>query len=238
MTDNFSRPTTGRSITLDARHGQAPAESLDRLRLEVAELRASRERLVLAADAERRGLERDLHQGVQQQLVALAVNLQLARELAGTDPSASEALLAEMQQHLQDALDETARLAQRIYPPLLEQGGLAAALRSAAAGAGLPARIDVGATAGCLPEVAGAVYFSSLDALEQLAAGAKATVSVRDVGGTLAFEVVADGADDTAASEGAVDRIRDRVEALGGQLTVQSEPGRGLHLSGSIPLSR
>ncbi len=90
-------------------------------------------RLVLAAEADRRGIESDLHNGVQQHLVALAVNVQLAGRLTDTDPAAAKTLLQQMERDLQETLDETAQLAQRIYPPLLEPRGLAAALRSAAA---------------------------------------------------------------------------------------------------------
>ena len=103
-------------------------ETLDRFRLEVEELRASRERLVLAADADRRRIERDLHTVVQQQLVALAINLQQAGALADTDPAGATRLLAELERDVQQVLDEAAQLAQRIYPPLLE-AGLAATLR-------------------------------------------------------------------------------------------------------------
>src|SRR6476469_4046720 len=122
-----------RTIAVDAGNVEALPETLDRLRLEVAELQASRKRIALAADAERRRIEHDLHSGVRQHLVALAVNLQLTGSLVDADPAAAQTLLDEMARHVQQALDETARLAQRIYPPLLEAGGLAVALRSAAA---------------------------------------------------------------------------------------------------------
>ena len=203
------------------------------LREEVAELRASRERLARAADAERRSLERDLHEGVQQDLIALAVNLQLAARLVDADPPAAKALLAEMSRDVQQALDETARLAQRIYPPLLETGGLAAALRSAAAGAGIRVALDVPASAGYPPEVAGAIYWSCLDAFEHAGAGARAAVTVREEEGAVAFEVVEDGSGSAAGLE----RLRDRVEALGGRLAIRAEPGRGTRVSGSLPLS-
>ena len=202
-------------------------------------MRASRERLVLAADADRRGIERDLHDGPQQQLVALAANLQLARRLADADPAAAKALLEEMGRELQQALDETGKLAHRIYPPLLEAGGLAVALRAAAASVGVAARIEVAAGAGYPPEVAGAVYFCCLEVLERAGEGARATVTVRDEEGALVFEVVVDRAGSVApALDGLLTRLRDRVEALGGQLTVRSEPGEGTRVSGSLGLSR
>jgi signal transduction histidine kinase len=189
---------------------------------------------VLASDADRHSFERDLHKGVQQHLVALAVNLQFAGPLADTDPSAAKALLEEMGRDVQQALDETARLAQRIHPPLLVAGGLAAALRSAAVSAGVPASVEVTANASYPPEVARTVYLCCLEALEHANAEARATITVREEEGAVAFEVVGDG----AGSYSGLDRLRDRVEALGGRLTIRSEPGRGTRVAGSLPLSR
>ena len=240
MADNF-RSTSRRSITLEARDVEALRETLDRLRLEVAELHASRKRLVQAADTERRTIERDLHEGVQQHLVGLAVNLQLARQLADTDRAAAKELLEEMGRDVQQALDETAQLAQQIYPPLLEAGGLAAALRAAATSIGIPVSVDVEAAAGCPPELVRTVYLCCLEALEHAGAEARATVTVRKEEGAIAFEVVEDGARSVATAarlDAGLDRLRDRVEALGGRLTVRSEPGRGTRISGSLPLSR
>jgi signal transduction histidine kinase len=187
----------------------------------------------VADDSDRRGTERDLHQGVQQHLVALAAEVQLAAGLLDTDPAAAKTLLEEIGRDIQQALDETARLAHRIYPPLLETGGLAAALRSAAVSANVPTRIDVEAGAAYPPEVAGAVYFCCLDVLERAAAGSPATVTVREEGGALAFEVVAD----CPGSDPEYLRLRDRVEALGGRLTIHSESGRRTRVAGSLPLS-
>ena len=177
---------------------------------------------------------------MQQHLVALAVNLQLAGQLAGTDLAAAKALLEDMGRDVQQALDETTQLAQRIYPPLLEARGFAATLRAAAVSAGIPASVEVAADASYPPEVAGTVYLCFLEVLEQADAGARATVTVRDEDGAIAFEVVEDGARSGAAaarSDAELDRMRDRVEALGGRLTVRSKPGRGTRVSGSLPLS-
>jgi signal transduction histidine kinase len=230
MTDNYRKSTTRRSMALEAQHVEALRETVDRLRDEVAELRASRERLVLAAAGERRAIERDLHDGLQQQLVALATNLQLARRSADDDLAAAKALLDEMTRDVRQALDETGRLAQRIYPPLLEAGGLLTALRAAAVSLGLPTRFDVTARAGYPSEVAGTVYFSCVAALEGARTGA--TVTVRDEDGALAFDVVVD------QPPSGLDLLRDRVEALGGSLTIGSEPGGGTYVAGSLPLSR
>jgi signal transduction histidine kinase len=178
---------------------------------------------------------------VQQHLVALAVNLELATQLADTDPPAAKALLEEVGRDVQQALDETAQLAQRIFPPLLEARGLGAALRSAAASAPISARIEVTGGAGSPPELARAVYFCVLDALEHARAGAEVTVTVRDEEGALVFEVTesAPRSEANAAGPGPeLDRLRDRIEALGGALTIVGEPGGTTRVSGSLPLSR
>jgi signal transduction histidine kinase len=144
-----------------------------------------------------------------------------------------------MERDVQEALDETVELARRIYPPLLEAGGLAAALRAAAVSLGIPTRITVAADTSYPPEVAGAVYFCCLELLERAGDGARAAITVRSEEAALVFEVVEDSAGSAvASSDGVLDRLRDRVEALGGQLAVQSEPGRGTRVSGSLPLTR
>jgi signal transduction histidine kinase len=137
------------------------------------------------------------------------------------------------------ALDETGRLAHRIYPPLLEAGGLAVALRIAAASIGVQTRIEVPAGVGYPPEVAGTVYFCCLEVLEWAGNGARTTITVRDEEGALAFEVVAGDAGPAVTAPGAIfTRFRDRVEGLGGRLTVRSEPGDGIGVSGSLPVVR
>jgi signal transduction histidine kinase len=138
-----------------------------------------------------------------------------------------------VERDVQQALDETAQLAQRIYPPLLEAGGLAAALRSAAVNSGIRLSLEVPVGTTYPREVAGAVYWCCLEALEHAGAGARATVTVREEAGAVAFEVVEDG----PVSEAGLERLRDRVEALGGRLTIRSEHGRGTRVSGSLPLT-
>jgi len=201
-------------------------------------LRASRERLLLAADADRQRIERDLHDGPQQHLVALAANLQLARRLADSDPAAAKTLLDEMGRDVHQALDETGKLAHRIYPPLLEAGGIAVALRTAAACVGVPTRIEVAAGVDYPPEVAGAVYFCCLEVLERAGRGTPVTVTIGEKEGALVFEVVAGGTGAATASSAILSRLRDRIEALGGQVTVRSEPGESISVSGSLALSR
>jgi signal transduction histidine kinase len=194
-------------------------------------LRATRERLVLAADADRRTIERELHSGVHQYLVALATTLQLARRAADSDRAAFNALLDEMERDVRRALDEASLLAQRIYPSALELGGLATLLRSAAVQAGVPATVDVAADSSYAPEIAMTVYLCWLAALASGKSETQVTISVGEVDDTLRFELAGEalGAD--------VDRLQDRVEALGGRLAIESEPGR-IRLSGSLPLRK
>ena len=204
--------------------------TLDGLRREIEELRASRKRLALAADAERRDIERALHEGVQQDLVGLAANLEVAARSVDSDPAAARALLDELQREARRALTEMQELANRIIPSLLDAGGLAPELRAAASREGVPVRIDVVVHVAVPPEIAGAVYFCVLDSLERASAGTSVVVSVRGEEGALAFEVVAErdlGAERRAA--------HDRVEALGGRVTIASDGDRTT-VTGSLPL--
>ena len=181
-------------------------------RREVEELQASRKRVVLAADAESRAIERELHDGLQQQLVALAVDLQHVTALAERDADAAKTLLDKMSSDLQDALDEAGRLAERIHVPLLEQKGrLAVALRSAAVTAGVHADVDVAGGSRYAPEVARTVFLGWLEALEH-ADTTLPEITVLEEDDTIVFEIV---------SGATLDRLRDRVEALGGELTTE-----------------
>jgi signal transduction histidine kinase len=223
---------TRRSIALKTGDVEALRDTIDRLRLEIVELRASRRRLVRAADSGRRALERELHDGVQQHLAALAVDLQLATQLRTDDPAAAKELFADVRRDVQQAMGEAADLAERIHPPLLQPGDLAAALRSAAARAGIRASVEVATAASYPPEVVASVYWCCLDALEQPGT-AGATVTVRDEDEAIVFEVAAAA----AGADSGIQRLRDRVEGLGGRLTVRAEPGGGTWLSGSLPVS-
>lgn len=194
-------------------------------------MRASRRRLVLAADADRRSIERELHNGVQQHLVALAVNVQRAGRLATTDPPAAKTLLEQMERDAREALEVTAQLAQRIYPPLLEPRGLAAALRAAAAAAGVVASVDVAAGASYPPEDAASVYACWQDALQAVEAE-RATITVRDDAAALVVQIVEGG----GRAGGGLERLRDRVEALGGRLTTTARPGPDIRISCALPL--
>ncbi len=214
---------------------QADEQStLDRLRREIEDLRASRKRLALVADAERRDLERALHGGVQQDLVGLAANLEVAAGSVDSDPAAAKSLLNELQRETRRALTEMQELANRIFPPLLDAGGLVVELRAAASRAGVPVRIDVDidVAASSPPEMVGAVYFYALDVFERVPTGTPVVVGVRGEEGALAFDIVAE------CDLGMERRPpHDRVDALGGLVTITSEGDR-TNVTGSLPLPR
>jgi signal transduction histidine kinase len=214
--------------------GQVRAqEELDRLRVEIEQLRAARKRLVLAADADRRAMERELHGGVHQRLVALATTLQLAQLATESDPAALQALLEEMTRDVRQALDETALLAQGIYPSALELGGFAALLRAAAVNADVPASVDVSDGSSHPPEVTMTVYLCWLALLARGSNGRPVTVAVREGEEALTFELVGEG----SGSDEDLERLQDRVAALGGRLTIEPEPGGATRVSGSLPLT-
>lgn len=218
--------------------------SLDEARDQIEQLRASRARLAAAADAERRRIERDLHDNAQQHLVALAVNLQLARELTDADPAGAKTLLAEMGRDVREALDEVRELAQGIYPPLLRARGLAEALRGMASAAGIPTRVEATGLGRYPPDVEATVYFSCREALQNAAhhagAGARASIRAWHEGGALHFEVLDDGAgfeQRTNHPGVGLTNMSDRLGVLGGRLAITSEPHRGTRVSGTIPIT-
>jgi signal transduction histidine kinase len=207
---------------------------LEQLRVEVEELRAALKRLVAAGDADRRMVERELHDGVQQHLIALAVNLQLAGQAAGSDPAAANTLLEEMGRDVQQALDETSLLAQRIYPATLEADGIGTLLRSAAASTDVPASVDVAVTSNYPPEVVMTLYLCWLNMLACASVETGASIRVRETQNVLAFEVIGN----TACADADLDYVRGRVEALGGRLAITSGSGDGTRISGALPLPR
>lgn len=217
----------------NAGSGERLREVVDRLQGEVAQLRRSRKRLVEAADTDRRAIERALHDGVMQHLVALAVDLRRLVGLVDGDPAAARALLDEMAANVQEALGETKELAQRVYPPLLQARGLASAVRSAAESVGVTALVDVRVGAGYPPEITAAVYWSCVEALSSASPGSQVTVSVLDVDGALTFEIAIAG----RHPEGRVDRLRDRIEALDGRVSVDDTQDGGSRVQGWLPLS-
>jgi signal transduction histidine kinase len=214
------------------RDGDDVLRELDALRREVAALHASRRRVAVANDADRRTLERALHAGVQQQLVGLAADVELAAGFMDADPDALKSLLTEMRRDVLQAVEDAQKLARQIYPTLLEAGGLRAALRSAAASASVPIRIDVDEPMACPLETASAVYFCCLDVIESAGAGTPMAVTVRKEEEALTFDVVVDRG---LAAEWLP--LRDRVEALGGRLTLPQGAGNETRVTGSLPLS-
>jgi signal transduction histidine kinase len=205
---------------------------LDDPRAEVSELRASRRRMALAFDAERRGFERALHDGVQQRLVGLAANLELATRSIDADPASAKDVLVEMRLEAGRALEETRALAQALYPPLLETGGLVPALRSAAASADVAVRIDAAREQVYPPEIAGAVYFCCRDVIEAAEAGTTVSITVRVEAGALAFEIAAEG---VADAEGLP--LRERIEAFDGRCAIESGSGGATRVLASLPLT-
>ena len=208
----------------------------------IEELRASRQRLVAAQDEERRRLERNIHDGAQQQLVALAVNLKLARTLSTKDPAKGQEILHRLQGEAQDALDNLRDLARGIYPPVLADKGLAAALESQARKATVPVTIDSDGIGRYPQEAEAAAYFCVLEALQNVAKYAEATSVTVRLGledGDLLFTVTDDGRgfDPATTPQGSgLQNMRDRLEALGGSVEVVSEPGRGTTVTGRIPV--
>jgi signal transduction histidine kinase len=208
----------------------------------VEELRASRQRIVSAQDEGRRRLERNIHDGAQQQLVALAVKLRLVETFAAKDPERAARLAAEAKAETQDALENLRDLARGIYPPLLADQGLAAAVEAQARKMPVPVDVERNGIGRYPPDVEAGVYFCILEALQNVAKYADASrVEIRLVSadGGLRFSVTDDGRgfDPSAPGGTGLTNMRDRVEALGGSLDVRSALGEGTIVSGSIPLA-
>jgi signal transduction histidine kinase len=213
----------------------------ERLMQNVEELRASRQRLVTAQDEERRKLERNLHDGAQQQIVALAIKLRLLEQLVDRDPDRARATAAELQEDTQAALDELRDLARGIFPPILADRGLVAALEAQARRSPVAVAIEADGVGRYPRDVEAAVYFSCLEALQNIAKYAeasRATVRLLDGQGALRFEVVDNGRgfDVRETSHGTgLQGIADRLAAVGGTLQVRSLPGRGTTVTGELP---
>ena len=207
----------------------------------IEELRASRQRIVSAQDEERRRIERNIHDGAQQQLVALNVKLGLARMLANKDVDKTEELIDQLQHETVDALENLRDLARGIYPPLLADQGLVAALEAQARKATVPASVQADGVGRYDQEVEAAVYFCVLEALQNTAkyAGAsRAEIRLRADNGELTFDVEDDGTGfdpETTKAGSGLTNMADRIEALGGLLTVRSRPGEGTVVSGRVP---
>jgi signal transduction histidine kinase len=219
--------------------------SLDQLQLRNHELQESRARIVAAGDAERRKLERNLHDGAQQHLVALAVKLRLAHDAVEDDPDDAMTMIDEIKADVQSAIAELRALAHGIFPPLLVSGGLSEALPAAAGRSALPVALELDDVGRYGDEIEAAVYFCVLEALQNAGkhAGETATVTVRVASDAeqLRFEVSDDGVGFDVGGGGQVGHgfvnMADRLGAFGGTLDVTSAPAQGTTITGTVPLT-
>ena len=208
----------------------------------IEDLRESRRRIVATQDVRAKALERNIHDGAQQQLVALAVKQRLAESLVDRDPAQAKSMLADIQAETHDALENLRDLARGIYPPLLADQGLAAALQAQARKSVVPVDVHADGIGRCSQEVESAVYFSCLEAMQNVAKYANAshvTIDLEESGGSLRFTVVDDGIgfDVGATSYGTgLQGMADRLDAISGSLEVRSAPGGGTTIEGMVPL--
>jgi signal transduction histidine kinase len=212
------------------------------LRTTIEELRASRRRLVEAQDAERRKIERNLHDGAQQQLVALGVQLGLLGRLAG-DPGRVERMARQLQDALQEALNDLRDLARGIYPPLLADQGLVVALEAQARKGAVPTTVEFDGVGRYAEQVEAAVYFCALEAMQNVAKYARANSTILrliETDGYLQFEIEDNGGGfepDKIGHGTGLQGMADRLDAIGGTLEVASQPGRGTLVRGRIRLT-
>ena len=216
--------------------------TLDELRQQATELRASRARIVASGDAERRRVERNLHDGAQQHLVALAVNLRLTKDVLSEDPVAAAEMLDELGLAVQDTIQELRELAHGIYPPLLVDSGLGEALRAVTNRSPLDIELSTEGIGRYGGDVEAAVYFCCLEALQNAgkhAPSSHVVVRVWEESGSLLFEVRDDGPgfDVRTAQRGhGYVNMMDRLGAIGGAVRWESEIGHGTAIRGSLPL--
>jgi signal transduction histidine kinase len=213
----------------------------EQLTARLEEIRASRQRLVAAQDAERRRIERNIHDGAQQQLVAIAIKLNIVEGLIGTDADGERELLAELRREAAGAVQDLRDLARGIYPPMLATQGLASALQAQAAKSPVPTSVDADGIGRRYPQdVEAAVYFCVLEALQNVAKYASATqarVLLKSSGDELRFEVADDGAGFDPATKAygtGLQGMADRLGAHGGRLDVRSAPGAGTVITGRV----
>jgi len=196
-----------------------------------------------AADEERRRIERDLHDGAQQRLLALAIKLELAGELVTSDPGKGARRLHELVQDVNEAMADIRSLASGLYPSVLVERGLVEALSEAAAACRLRTTLSAVGLGRYAPEIEGAVYFCCREALQNAAKhaqGAKSVAITLWEAETVHFEVRDDGAGlpKGQAGEGAgITNMRDRIGAMGGALAIESHPGEGTRVMGAVPIT-
>jgi signal transduction histidine kinase len=212
-----------------------------RLQSSLDALEGSRTRIVAAADRERRRIERDLHDGAQQRLVALRIKLELADDLMDSELGHAHELVHEVESEIEEALEDVRSLARGIYPSLLADQGLKEALRAVSLRAPLPTKVECSGVTRYPAEVESAVYFTCLEALQNAAKHARGATAVRisiRSNGELRFEVRDDGEgfDTSNGHPGqGLSNMRDRLAAVKGTLTVRSIPGHGTVVSGTVP---
>jgi signal transduction histidine kinase len=208
----------------------------------IEELRESRRRIVAAQDARARTLERNIHDGAQQQLVALAVKIRLADATIDKDPAAAHAALARLQTDAQDALETLRDLARGIYPPLLADKGLPTALAAQAAKSAIPTHVTADSIGRYPQDVESAIYFCALEALQnamKYSGASSIDIAIAAVEDRLRFEIRDDGVgfDTATVVRGAgLEGMTDRIDAIGGRLTIASAPGRGTRIDGVVPV--
>jgi signal transduction histidine kinase len=206
------------------------------------DVRESRRRIVSAQDERARTLERNIHDGAQQQLVALTVKLRLAEQLVERDPGGARELLGTLQLEATAALEDLRDLARGIYPPLLADQGLGAALQAQARKSMVPVVLEVEEIGRYSQEIESAIYFSCLEALQNVAKYANAsrvTIALARADGHLTFSVADDGKgfDTGSTTQGSGLRgIEDRLDALGGTVRIESSMGAGTTVGGSVPI--
>ena len=205
-------------------------------------LRASRQRIVATQDAERRRLERNIHDGAQQNLVALTVKLRLAASLAKRDPQRARAAVKALEDESDQALRTLTALARGIYPPLLRDQGLVMALRAETDRMPLPATVRADGADRLPPEVEAAVYFICLEAMQNVTKHARASrveINIRAVSTELSFEITDDGAGFDVSKDAHGSGLRnmiDRIEGIGGRLEIRSAPRQGTTVTGTVPV--
>jgi signal transduction histidine kinase len=214
-------------------------------RATLRELRASRQRTVQAVQEERRRLERDLHDGAQQRLIALRIHLGLAAQRIEHEPLLGPHVLNELAHEAQEALNDLRQLVHHVHPPVLEHDGLTAALRGVLETTPIRTHLDANGVARHRPHIEEAVYFTCLEALQNAAkhAGPRAiaTIHLHEHGGHLCFAVsdTGPGFDPSGQpSLGGIANMRERIGALGGELTITSTPAQGTTVAGSVPLNQ
>jgi signal transduction histidine kinase len=213
------------------------------LQARLTELQASRLRIVTAQDDQRRRMERDIHDGAQQQLLAIGATLALAESVAGQDAERERALVAQLKTETSGALERLRELARGIYPPLLADQGLATAVRAHASKAPGPVDVSTDGVGRYPADLETAIYFCCVEALQNAARhapGSAVRVSLAEDEGQVMFSVTDDGPGfdpATTAGGSGLRNMSDRLAALGGSCQIDSSPGRGTTVAGRIGLT-